>query len=122
MSKTLTASDRAALIRLASAMPVGSDERRAILAGLNRTAAASGSGRVAISVKYKKMTDGNPPKPFFSVTFKGSGSTHETEVALGEDGNVGVMWASEDDEYLVALFAKDIANLCRKELKSVKKS
>ena len=31
MSKTLTASDRTALIRLASALPAGSDERRAIL-------------------------------------------------------------------------------------------
>ena len=34
MSRTLTASDRSALIRLASSMPVGSGERRAILAGL----------------------------------------------------------------------------------------
>lgn len=38
MSLTLTASDRSALIRLASTMPVGTDERRAILAGLARTA------------------------------------------------------------------------------------
>ena len=34
MSRTLTASDRSALIRLASSMPVGSADRRAILAGL----------------------------------------------------------------------------------------
>lgn len=34
MSRTLTAADRSALIRLASALPVGSVERRAILAGL----------------------------------------------------------------------------------------
>ena len=37
MSRTLTAADRSALIRLASTMPAGSEERRAILAGL-RTA------------------------------------------------------------------------------------
>lgn len=36
MSRTLTASDRSSLIRLASAMPAGSAERKAILAGLSR--------------------------------------------------------------------------------------
>ncbi len=35
MSRTLTASDRASLIRLASKMPLGSEGRRAILAGLS---------------------------------------------------------------------------------------
>lgn len=34
MSRSLTASDRSRLIRLASTMPVGSTERKAILAGL----------------------------------------------------------------------------------------
>lgn len=34
MSRTLTAADHSALIRLASELPVGSEERRAILAGL----------------------------------------------------------------------------------------
>ena len=38
MSKTLTASDRTALIRLASSLPAGSPERRAILAGLSKSA------------------------------------------------------------------------------------
>ena len=38
MSKTLTATDRKALIRLASSMEKGSEERRAILAGLSKTA------------------------------------------------------------------------------------
>lgn len=39
MARNLTASDRSALIRLASAMPVGSDVRRAILAGLKQARA-----------------------------------------------------------------------------------
>lgn len=39
MSRRLTAADRSALIRLASTMPVGSDERKAVLTGLRRTAA-----------------------------------------------------------------------------------
>ena len=38
MSKNLTASDRKSLIRLASTLPKGSKERRAILAGLNKVA------------------------------------------------------------------------------------
>ena len=39
MSRTLTAQDRSALIRLASSLPKGSGERRAILAGLSSVAA-----------------------------------------------------------------------------------
>jgi hypothetical protein len=38
MPRTLTASDRSALIRLASTLPVGSEERKAILAGLGKKA------------------------------------------------------------------------------------
>jgi hypothetical protein len=39
MPRTLTASNRSALIRFASTLPVGSPERKAILTGLRRTAA-----------------------------------------------------------------------------------
>ena len=38
MPRKLTASDRSALIKLASALPVGSEERRAILKGLDKFA------------------------------------------------------------------------------------
>lgn len=41
MSRPLTASDRASLIRLASSLPAGSAERKAILAGLGQTKQAS---------------------------------------------------------------------------------
>ena len=41
MSRTLTAADRRALIRLASTMPAGSEERRAILAGLSSSVRAA---------------------------------------------------------------------------------
>jgi|SaaInlStandDraft_4_1057021.scaffolds.fasta_scaffold94902_1 hypothetical protein len=44
MPKTLTASDRSRIIRLASGLPKGSDVRRAILAGLGKT------GKVAYRV------------------------------------------------------------------------
>lgn len=39
MSRTFTAADRSALIRLAGTMPAGSEERRAILAGLKSASA-----------------------------------------------------------------------------------
>lgn len=39
MPRTLTASDRSRLIRLASTLPVGHPERKAILAGLNKQGA-----------------------------------------------------------------------------------
>lgn len=41
MSRNLTAQDRASLIRLASLLPEGSSERKAILAGLDKTAATT---------------------------------------------------------------------------------
>ena len=42
MSRTLTATDRSALIRLASTLPAGSPERRAILAGLKTSTSRYG--------------------------------------------------------------------------------
>lgn len=41
MPRTLTAADRSLLIKLASSMPVGSPERKAILKGLSKTAGKS---------------------------------------------------------------------------------
>ena len=43
MSRKLTASDRTRLIRIASEMPAGSDERKAILSGLAKSAASDRS-------------------------------------------------------------------------------
>ena len=41
MSRSLTAQDRSTLIKLAAELPVGSEERRAILAGLGKERVAS---------------------------------------------------------------------------------
>jgi hypothetical protein len=41
MARNLTAQDRASLIRLASTLPVGSPQRKAILAGLTKKATKS---------------------------------------------------------------------------------
>ena len=64
MPRTLTASDRARLIRLASTMPVGTPERRAILAALSKTSARVDLPKHlhALSAKvyadYKRALDG----------------------------------------------------------------
>ena len=50
MAKKLTATDRKSLIRLASTMEKGSQERRAILAGLRESKRASRSSKLAIGV------------------------------------------------------------------------
>ena len=70
MSRTLTASDRKVLIRLASTMPVGAPERKAILNGLSKqpkTAARNDKRLAAALLKYldeirndwQKMFDGD---------------------------------------------------------------
>jgi len=61
MSKTLTASDRSALIRLASSLEKGSDERKAILAGLEKAWGkdrAWTTGRGTDSTLHITTTDG----------------------------------------------------------------
>ena len=67
MSRNLTASDRKSLIKLASTMPVGSPERKAILKGLSKTKVASSRktagehplGRMAIIYFDLAMEDYN---------------------------------------------------------------
>ncbi len=64
MSRTLTASDRSALIRLASTLPAGSAERRAILAGLSKVSFKEGqSVRVDMSHKALSSTAYNDLDP-----------------------------------------------------------
>jgi hypothetical protein len=61
MSRTLSASDRASLIRLASSLPVGSPERKAILAGLSKRSAdlpSEGLRVRALGVTRKGLKDG----------------------------------------------------------------
>jgi len=59
MPRHLTASDRKSLIRLASSLPQGSSQRRAILAGLKKTSAEEWTGsdrdRVKVSLEPYRM-------------------------------------------------------------------
>lgn len=52
--KKLTASDRKSLIRLASSLPKGSPERKAILAGLSKSAGKAGDFKVGDIVRYTR--------------------------------------------------------------------
>jgi hypothetical protein len=53
-SRKVTASDRSALIRLASTMPVGSPERKAILAGLQGSSSKTAAGDI-IAILEREM-------------------------------------------------------------------
>ena len=57
MPRTLSASDRSSLIRLASSLPAGSIEKRAILAGLQKTHRASGVEQVFTEAQAKKAVE-----------------------------------------------------------------
>ena len=64
MSRSLTASDRASLIRLASSLPVGSAERKTVLAGLKKVSEevqsydASADLRSALQAEARKIWGG----------------------------------------------------------------
>lgn len=58
MPRSLTAQDRSSLIRLASALPKGSPERKAILAGLSKVSAESFEEAVR-GKKFKNPETGN---------------------------------------------------------------
>lgn len=62
MSRSLSASDRSSLMRLASTLPVGSPERKAILASLSKTGspvdAAAARAVQAIAEKYATFLKG----------------------------------------------------------------
>jgi len=70
MSRNLTASGRRSLIRLASTMPVGSPERKAILKGLSKTKVALGSAAKDVAAKLVRMM---PGAELFGVTGGGVG-------------------------------------------------
>ena len=95
MPRTLTASDRKSLIRLASTLPAGSEERCAILAGLDKVAFGTVQGAVGYAQKADRyIKDGDVPmavnKLAFSIMelaaiFKKSGTGNKRVDALFRD-------------------------------------
>ena len=57
MAKTLTASDRKSLIRLASSLPAGSPERRAILASLKQVKATAPGSKTAADFTWGRRVN-----------------------------------------------------------------
>ena len=75
MPKSLTAADRTALIKLASTLPKGSGERRAILAGITKLAYGLNAGSVPLAKarEYAEEVFGKPPEeviPDFDKNYK----------------------------------------------------
>ena len=84
MARNLTASDRKSLIRLASTMPKGSPERRAILAGLGDT-----WGRRLIELKAEYMREVVDEAVITLRVEGGAGSGEDTKVKGSVFGVVG---------------------------------
>ena len=100
-SRNVTASDRSALIKLASSLPAGSPERKAILAGLDKTAAGlfhgdngweNHSSRLADSLKKKwinvtydlEQNQGRANLGGLKITFRESGNDPAVIVTINE--------------------------------------
>lgn len=89
-SRNLTASDRSALIKLASSLPVGSAERKAILASLGKT--ANHSSMLADSLKKKwrnvsydpNQNQGKASLGALKITFRESGNDAAVIVTIEE--------------------------------------
>ena len=96
MSRTLTASDRKSLIRLAASLPKGSEDRRAILAGL-KTAGKVEIREGAELVALRDVSVGFPV---------GSGRGHSGVVRKGS--RVRVAYATSRGDVFARLVAGDV--------------
>ena len=95
MARTLTAADLSALIRLASTMEKGSPERKAILAGLEKTSAA-----VITDQQYDAL---RPGKRVYMDLSTGYGSTGgEREFVVGR-----TTYSKKYDVYSKTLYPVD---------------
>jgi hypothetical protein len=100
MPKALTSSDRSALIRLASTMVVGSPERKAILAGMAKSAKAP-VPEVGhwVRTHYHGRALGNPWEIWKKVTEVLEESSAQMVLAVNNDVNVRI---SRGDSYQVS--------------------
>ena len=105
MPRNLTASDRSALIRLASTMPAGSPERKAILAGLTKKKAArSGAGAAFSDVVTRNLRSSVPECKNCEVNFE---FTAGGPTILVENINVDLQYNVKDALELLAKKIQD---------------
>ena len=89
-SRNVTASDRSALIKLASSLPAGSPERKAILAGLGKTANQSSTLADSLKKKWRNVTydpkqnQGRASLGALKITFQESGNDAAVIVTINE--------------------------------------
>ena len=83
MSRKITASDRKSLIRLASSLPQGSDERRAILAGLKKVGDAW-AGATGFQVGRIEEYEGD--WVLLVSTFNGNDEVYASLITEDEEG------------------------------------
>jgi hypothetical protein len=103
MFRTLTASDRSSLIRLASTLPAGSPERKAILAGLAGLAQTKQASVNLVSPSSWKFSDAGDgmldhagytgESHYWSGTVNGAPITIDIEIDLRGIGEVHVYWS-----------------------------
>ena len=88
--RTLTASDRSALIKLASSLPAGSPDRKAILASLDKTANQSSALADSLKKKWRNVTydpkqnQGRASLGALKITFRESGNDNAVIVTINE--------------------------------------
>ena len=110
--KNLTASDRKALIRLASSLEKGSSERRAILAGLDRvdrSKVAKKSKTAASMAKHIQALQRMFPKSMVESTEAGGWGSGGIWTSFGEEGISNYQragWPDEHDAKLTAYMDK----------------
>ncbi len=102
---TMFASDRSSLIRLASTLPVGSAERKAILAGLAKTAAVKPADLEALKKASTHQTaSGVGPKGPLKVDIRGHLGGRGIEPDELFKGTINVSQAKELHEALQVMF------------------
>ena len=88
--RKLSSSDRSALIRLASSLPEGSPERKAILASLDKTANQSSALADSLKKKWRNVTydpkqnQGRASLGALKITFRESGNDNAVIVTINE--------------------------------------
>jgi len=88
--RNLTASDRSTLIKLASSLPAGSPERKAILASLGKTANHSSVLADSLKKKWRNVTydpnqnQGKANLGGLKITFRESGNDDAVIVTIEE--------------------------------------
>ena len=97
--KALTSSDRTRLLKLAQELPKGSDERRAILAGLKKDAGrAKVSTSTEVSFYLSLEYDPSDPSILEHISTAGVGTPKAVAYAVLENQGIEALWDAVDQK------------------------